>query len=244
MTCTSSLKSNNQDPLTRADDETDFQDAAHPEQFPHPREVARRLAYLQSNLSTQLYRVTCPSSFELGEYHLNVLPQNQAADVARHLAKCPHCTREVAQLNDYLAEFSSTLKLTRLERVKVLVAHMVGRIPAGNTRLQPIQTPACMAVRGKDDGPSIYAADDVQVAVEVQDDAERPGRKVILGLVIGAESDDLKAHLWRVEQPVAIVTVDELGNFCFSNLPRGNYELILSGPQVEIHIQKLEIGTL
>jgi hypothetical protein len=242
MTYTSSLKSNKES-STCADDETDFQEAARLKQSPHSGEKAHHPTCLQSYLTAQLYRVTCPSSFELGEYHLNVLPKEQAAAVARHLDKCPHCTREVAQLNDYLNEFS--LKLTPLERVKervrVLVAELVSHVP-GSPGGQSTLMPASVAVRGADDGPSIYAADDVQVAVEVQDDAERPGRKVILGLVIGAESDGLKAHLWRVEQPVAIVPVDELGNFVFPNLPRGDYELILSGPEVEIHIQKLEIG--
>ena len=246
MTYTSSLKSN-KEPSTCVDDETDFQEAARLEQSPHSGEKAHQQACLQSYLTAQLYRVTCPSSFELGEYHLNVLPQEQAAAVARHLEKCPHCTREVAQLNDYLNEFS--LKPTPLEqvkervkeRVRVLVADLVSHVP-GSPGGQPTLMPAGVAVRGADDGPSIYAADDVQVAVEIQDDAERPGRKAILGLVIGAKSDGLKAHLWRVEQPVAIVPVDELGNFVFPNLPRGDYELILSGPEVEIRIQKLEIG--
>ena len=248
MSCTASSRPENGKLLAYIDGEADFWVVEHIEQCPHCRDEVRRLSRFQDRLTTQLYRLTCPSPGELGDYQLNVLPPDRTAAVAMHLSTCPHCAQEVVQLKDYLSTLAPTLKPGPIEqvrnRVKVLVARLSGDGPAGGSVWQLTLGPAGMAVRGADNGPGIYTTDNnVQVAVEVQDDAERPGRKVILGLVIGTEPNDLKAHLWRVEQPVAIVPVDELGNFVFPNLHRGNYELILSGPEVEIHIQKLEIGT-
>ncbi len=247
MACVSPPELNDRELLTCIEGEADPQMMAHLEQCLHCREKAHRLTRLQDRLTAQLYRITCPSPLELGEYHLGLLPRDQAAAVARHLAECPHCAREVAQLTDYLAELAPTMEPGLLEqvkeRVKVLVAHLVNGGLAAGLLTQPTLTPAYAGIRGGEGEPFLYQADDVQIATEVQDDAERPGRKVLLGLVIGMEPSGVKAHLWQAGQRVAVVPVDELGNFVIPSLAPGSYELILSGPEVEIHIQDLEIGT-
>jgi hypothetical protein len=247
MACVSPPELSDRELLTYIDGEADQQVVAHLERCPHCRERARRLARLQDHLTAQLYRVVCPSPLELGEYHLGLLPRDQAAAVARHLAECPHCAREVAQLKEYLTDLAPALEPGPLERIKertrILVARLVnGGLEAGLLG-QPALAPAYAGVRGEGGEPYLYQTDDVQIAIEVQDDAERPGRKAILGLVIGVEPSGLKTHLWQAEQRVAVVSVDELGNFVIPNLAPGRYELILSGPEVEVHIQELQVGT-
>ena len=247
MPCVSPPELTDRELLTYIDGEADQQVVVHLERCPHCREKAYRLARFQHRLTAQLYRLTCPSSMELGEYDLGLLPRDQAAVVARHVADCPHCTREVAQLRDYLAEMAPALELGPLERVreqvKVLVARLVSGGPGGRPLKRPALAPAYAGVRGEEEGPYVCQAGDVQIAIEVQDDAERPGRKVILGLVIGTEAGVVKAHLWQAGQRVAAVPADELGNFCIPNLAPGTYELILSGPGVEIHVPELQVGT-
>jgi anti-sigma factor RsiW len=247
MACVSPPELTDRELLTYIDGEADQQVVAHLERCPHCREKAHRLARLQHRLIAQLYRLTCPSSMELGEYHLGLLSREQAAVVARHLAECPHCTREVAQLKDYLTDVAPTLELGPLERVreqvKVLVARLVSGGPENRPLERPALAPAYASVRGEGEEPYVYQAGDVQIAIDVQDDAERPGRKVILGLVIGTEAGVVKAHLWQADQRVAAVPADELGNFCIPNLASGTYELILSGPDVEIHVPELQVGT-
>jgi hypothetical protein len=247
MACVSPPELNDRELLTCIDGEADPQVMAHLERCPHCREKAHRLARLQDRLTAQLYRVTCPSPPELGEYHLGLLPRDRAAVVARHLAECPHCAREVAQLKDYLTELAPTLEPSLLEqvkeRVKVLVAHPVNGGLAAGLLTQPTLAPAYAGIRGEGGEPFLYQAGDVQIATEVQDDAERPDRKVLLGLVIGMEPSGVKAHLWQADQRIAVVPVDELGNLVIPGLAPGSYELILSGPEVEIHIQELQIGT-
>lgn len=247
MACVSPPELSDRELLTYIDGEADQQVVAHLERCSHCQERARRLTRLQDRLTAQLYRVVCPSPLELGEYHLGLLPRDQAAAVAWHLAECPHCAREVAQLEDYLTELAPTLEPGLLEqvkeRVKVLVAHLVNGGLAAGLLTQPTLAPAYAGIRGGEGEPFLYQADDVQIAAEVQDDAERSDRKVLLGLVIGMEPSGVKAHLWQADQRVAVVPVDELGNFVIPGLAPGSYELILSGPEVEIHIQDLEIGT-
>jgi hypothetical protein len=217
---------------------------AHIERCSHCRERARRLAGLEDRLTTQLYRIDCPSPSDLGEFHLGMLPAAQAEAVRRHLGECPHCWREIAQLESYLTDLAPTLEPGPLEhvveRVRVWVARLVGRGPLG----QPALSPAFASVRGGEQEPLIYEAGEVQVIIEIQEDVDQPDYRTILGLVIGlTPSQELKAHLWTAEQRLATVPVDELGNFILPNVRCGRYELMLSGPEIDIHIQDLEIET-
>jgi hypothetical protein len=247
MACVSPPELNDRELLTYIDGEADQQVVAHLERCPHCREKGHRLARLQDRLTTRLYRFTCPSPVELGEYHVGLLPRDQAAAVARHLAECPHCTREVAQLKDYLAELAPALEPSPLERIKERARVLVARLVNGGLETgllgQPALAPAYAGLRGQEKEPYLYQADDIQVAIEIQEDAEQPDRRVLLGLVIGTEPTGVEAHLWQVDQRVAVVSVDELGNFVIPDLAPGSYELILSGAELEIHIQELQVGT-
>lgn len=241
MVCLLPPELNDRDLLVYIDGEADRQMVAHLKQCPYCRERAYRLAGLQDCLTVALYRLACPSSLELGEYHLNVLSRDRVAVVAQHLAECPHCTREVALLKDYLDGLIAELELKPLRQFKVLVAQLV-RVGQGIARSgTPALVPAYRGEHGEEKGPRLYQADDIQVSIEIQDDAERQDRKVLLGLVTEMDTHELKAHLWQADQLVTTAFVDDLGNFVIADLTPGNYELILSNSGVEIHIQSLEI---
>jgi len=233
--------------LAYLDGEPDDRVAAHLEGCPHCRERARRLGRLQDHLTARLYRYNCPSTAELGEYHLGLLPQDQGAALAYHLTECPRCTYEVTQLEHYLADLAPTLEQPGLleqatERIRVLVARLVNGGMNVDLLGQPALAPALAGVRGDESEPLIYEADGVQVVVEIDQDPDQPDRRSILGLVIGVDDPDkLDVHLWQSDQPVATIQVEEMGNFVISNLTPGRYELILSGPELEIHIQELEV---
>ena len=240
MPCVSPLEPDDGELLAYVDGEAGPDLVAHIDRCPHCRQRAARLARLQNRLTAGLYRMACPTTEELGEYHLGALSPDRAAAVARHLTECPHCTRELAQLQEYLGELASELEFSPLERVRVLVAQLV----FGEQGVPGVgrPAPAYAGVRGEEEGPLLYHADDAQIALEVQDDAGQRDRKLLLGLVTGLETRQLEAHLWRGDEPIITVPVDELGNFVIAGLVPGRYELILSGPAVEIHIQDLDVG--
>ncbi|MBC8077955.1 MAG: zf-HC2 domain-containing protein [Chloroflexales bacterium] len=54
------------------------------------------LAQMQQQLRSHLYRAFCPSSQRLVEYRRGALAYEQRAAIATHIANCPHCTRELA----------------------------------------------------------------------------------------------------------------------------------------------------
>jgi hypothetical protein len=194
-------------------------------------------------MTAQLYRITCPDPTELGEYHLGVLPAEQAEPIAGHLVECPHCRREIAQLKDYLAELEPSLGLDLVDQVLDRVRVLVARLVSGGPLSQPALAPAFAGVRGEEQEPLLYQAQDVQVMLEIQEEADRPDHRTLLGLVVGLPTpQEFAAYLWAAEQLLATAPVDELGNFVLPDLIRGRYELMLSGPKTGIHIQDLDIG--
>ena len=234
------------DLLAYLDGEADPQVAEHLERCPHCRRRAARLARQQDHLTAQLYRLACPPPQELGEYHLGLLSADQAVAVAHHLAECPHCGREMAQLQDYLADLAPALELSPAERVvgrvRVLVARLLAAGGETDWTGQPALVPALAGLRGAEVEPMVYQANGLQVLIQVQDDVQQPGRKTILGLVTGLDdAHQWEVHLWQAGEWVATAPIEELGNFALSNVAPGSYELILSGPMLEIHIAGLEV---
>ena len=195
------------------------------------------MAGTEDKLTAILYRFTCPDSAELGEYHFGVVSGERSHQIKQHLSRCPHCRRELAQLKSYLTEVAPDLDHSLADHVKIWIARLV---PEGGWSNGSAPMPA-FAVRGGENGPLIYQAGDAQLTIDVQDDPEKPGHRSILGLVFGVDVADMQAHLWQEGEPATTMDVDELGNFIISGLAPGTYELILSGPAVEIHVQTLSI---
>jgi len=239
MTCTSPPELADWELLTIIDDQADHRVATHLEHCSHCRDRARRLARLQGRLTATLYRFSCPPSLELGKYFLGTLSPAGAVAITQHLASCPHCARETAQLESFMADLAPELALRSLDRLKGQFKERV-RVRVARPVLGGM-TPAFAGVRGDQEGPFVYQADEVQVIIEVQDDSEQPGCRFLVGLVTGMDALDLKARLWRVDQPIAAASVDDLGNFVMLNLVPGTYLLTLSNPDVEIHIPALKV---
>lgn len=242
MTCISPPELDDGMLLVYLDGEADPMVAAHLEKCSHCRERAGRLGRLQERMRAEMYRIDCPTSLELGEYQLGMLADAQARTIARHLKECPLCSREVSQLKTYLGDLSSDLEFSFADRIKVLVANLVRAGDRADPLGGPALAPAFAGLRGEEIGPRLYQAGEAQVDIEIQDDAARGDRKTLLALVTGIDTSELVAHLWLAGRRVGEVPVDELGNLVVPNLAPGSYELILSGPEVEVHIRDLDVG--
>ena len=246
MTCYSPPEVPDRELLAYIDGTADPGVGAHLERCAHCRERARRLSCFQDRLIAKLYRFDCPSPAELGEYHIGMLAAGQAAAVARHVENCPHCAREIVELEGFLADLSPTLELGLVEQatghIRVLIARLINGGMGFDVLNHSAMTPALAGVRGQEREPRFYEADGIQVMVDVQADPGQPDGRAVLGLVIGLDDPhQLEVHLWHADRQLATVAVDELGNFHIPDLAPGSYDIILSGPEVEIHIEALEI---
>lgn len=242
MTCIAPPQLDDRELLAYLDGEASRQVQTHLASCPHCRGRAQQLARVHDRLAALLYRAVCPSPLEVGEYHLGLLAADQALALDQHLAECPHCRRELQQLEGYVAALAPDVELSPLERIKVLVARLVSA-PEGQPRPGvPAPALAAAGLRGETESLLLYQTDGIHISLGFQDDARGQGRLVLLGLVTGADTTGMEAHLWQSEQLVATVPVDQLGNLSVSNLIPGSYRLVLRGPEIEVQIAKLEIA--
>jgi hypothetical protein len=186
-----------------------------------------------------LYRIDCPSPMELGDYHLGFVTDSRKLVLAQHVRECPLCTQELANLKEFMLE--PTVQPSLVRSVQVMVARLLGGKEAGQEKEEFTLSPAFSGLRGEGEEPFIYQADHIQIVIDVQDDAEQIGLKTLLGLVTGLESRDSTIQISQEDRVVATTSVDEIGNFIISQLAPGHYKLILSGPNIEIHVPSLPV---
>lgn len=193
------------------------------------------MANLEDQMKQILYRLDCPSSTELGEYQLGMLPEGRTSLIRKHLAECPHCSRELKGLESFLRELQPDLEYSLGERIQVLIAELLPGLSTGS-QARPVY-----GVRGEMEDLRVYQADDVQISIHLERDPRREGFYSLFGLATGLEPEGIAAHLWRGGKEISAVQLDELGNFIFSSVESGVYELMLSGPELEILVQNLAI---
>jgi hypothetical protein len=233
--------------LMALDGETSREVAMHVSQCPQCSQRSAELASAQRLATARLFRATCPSALELGEYRLGMLPAARTTAVQQHVAVCPHCTEEMAQLTAFMDApdplLHPTLATAIKKQVQVLVARLASGPQLGSLFGQPALAPAYAGLRGAGDEPLIYEAGETQISIEVQEDALHPGYWAIVGLLSDlGEEPATHAGLWRDQRAVASAQVDEIGNFSFASLEPGDYELFISGAQLDIHVQSLPVG--
>jgi anti-sigma factor RsiW len=226
--------------LAFGDDGIDDNVREHLRRCPHCRARAARLSRLNRFLAASLHRLDCPPSIELGEHHLGLLPPERAQVIQAHLAACPHCARELHELQGYLADLAPELQPSLLEGVKVLVARLVSG-PAPGAAAPAAMRPALAGLRGEAGGMATYQADGLQITLEAQPDPHSPGRHVLLGMLAGAEGPGWNVRLLRDGQVAHTAPVDELGNFRLADLAAGRWEVVLAGPELEIRLPVLEL---
>lgn len=197
------------------------------------------MANMEDKLTQRLYRRFCPEPLELGEFQLQMLPQARMAAIRQHLDTCPHCRGELGQLQSYLEDLAPSLEYSLLERVKIWIARQAPDAPQAGPALAP-----AYALRGEQETGEksvSYQAGDALLSLEVQADPDQPGKESVLGLVTGIDPAGLQAALWQDGQLLDETRIDEIGNFVLPHLEPGRYELIVGGPDLEIHVQELII---
>ena len=205
----------------------------HIRDCPFCSEKAERWSLLQNRLKKKLYRSTCPSPMELGDYHLDLLPASQVLVVAQHVRECPLCRRELAQLDGYLTDLESQPGLPKI--VKILIGQMIG--PRADMSAVP-------ALRGETKGPLIFAADGLVVTLDVQ--TGRDGRIFMQGQVAADDQDQWTGAVVRVHQtdrPDLTASLDDLGAFVFEDIHPGSVDLkITSQNGIEVQILNIDIA--
>ncbi len=223
--------------IAAVDGEADVDTVAHLRTCQYCANRAHEFADLQGLLRKRLYRMFCPTSEELAAFHQGMLDHTQCTTISKHIIDCPHCSRELRLLNEALGVPPPP---------RSPPAHFLRRIVARLIAPQPLVPIAAYgALRGSPSGAQYaYQADNMQLMLDIERAANRPGRLLLLGLLL---LDDILPHglqnatvnLLRGETIVGNSRLDDLGNFTIDNLAPGQYSLSLRLHDREIIVESL-----
>jgi hypothetical protein len=241
MKCITSPGLDDSQIISYLEGEADDVVVAHIKECPFCSERANRWTLLQNSLRKQLYRVTCPTPMELGDYHLGLLPAPQALVVAQHLRECPLCRREVAELENFLDDLAPEVSL--LGAAKVLIARLMGGQTESEKQGKNGFLPSGVALRGEAKGPITLQADGIVIVLDLQ---QTDGEMInILGQVAAEDQDDwtgANVELQQADQPLLTATLDDLGAFRFEAVRTGSIKftvtslsgVVIQTPDIEI----------
>lgn len=191
---------------------------------------------LKKPFAAKLYRANCPSSTELGEYHLRILPAERMTWIQTHLSECPLCASEVQGLRTYLDDLAPELEPSLSGRIQTWIAQRIPDLGRGGTPVPGF------ALRGNAGSVQTYEAGAGQLNLDIQPDSIQPEHRTLLGLLTGVNPEGMNVLLLQGAGSVAAVGLDELGSFVLTGVQPGEYTLILRGPEVEIVIETLPVA--
>lgn len=205
-------------------------------------------------LIRRLYRVFCPSSTEIGLYCEDLLPSGVALHIVKHVLRCPLCTREVADTRSFI-------KVRALEPATVFAPFAAVRRVIGIMQEPQLQ----LATRGEAGSVAQkiwshqYRARDIDLSLHLMPSSNNA--YVLLGVLTSADSENGEDLFEGAEAvlgagsslaasaqmpfpeagPVLRTQVDDLGNFTFASIPRGEYTLIIHLPDLDVVIEQITI---
>ena len=214
------------------DGEADPETTLHLQKCEHCRDRAKTLEREQKLLTSRLYRASCPSTDELGEFHLRMLPSDQMLIISQHVRECPLCTREIEQLKEYLSDLAPEGNL--LQQTRRLIAQLVSGGRAGEPAL---------ALRGPDEGPMTFEAEGTVIVLDVQPANE--GKVNIFGQVAADDQDLWTGSTITLNQADGSEITDslnDLGAFQFEQVSTGSIQITILSPQgIEIQIPNIDV---
>ena len=229
----------------------------HLEQCETCQKRLERYQQVNTFLVSHLYRSQCPTGTQLSYYCAGMLPEDERMRIAAHITECPLCTAEVAETRHFLQMQDSDLPLLS----SFSPATSIRRIFATLVRQQPQ-----FVMRGEAPGaasntawPRQYKADSLDLSLHLSRASN--GAYMLLGILTSADANEnvdafesTPAHLYTAprpfvndgdkdaEVPLRSTQVDDLGNIVFSNIPIGEYVMVVHLHGRELVINGLTIG--
>lgn len=198
---------------------------------------------IDQQLQSHLFRFDCPDPLSLGEYHFGLLDAVSRRSVQGHLSLCPLCRREVAQLAGFLTQTADPLpqgeaRQSLLERIKVFVVDILA--PSSGDLLPNA------AFRDSDEQMfdqtqfRVHRAGQYLVSLSLKNQGN--GQQTIVGDIANVNDPadgftDWAYHFWQEGMLKQVSPLDETGTFILESTNTDPFELILTGPEIEIHLQ-------
>lgn len=213
--------------LATLDGTADQQVIEHLQQCPACQTRSQTLAGLQARLQARLLRATCPPSLELGEFFLRRLPAPQRLAISQHVRQCPHCTRELGQISEFMKD---ELTLSQVDNPGGPVQAWVAQLVTG----------LAGAVRGENRAITLQ----VETAIITLTLHSAPKGMVTMRGQVAAEEQDLwtgaVVTLQQADTLRQVTAVNDLGAFQFESFQLGEAEITITS----LHDTTIRIPTL
>jgi anti-sigma factor RsiW len=190
-----------------------------------------------------LHRFDCPPPDVLRDFAWGFLPQERRDQVKAHLAQCPLCKTELADLDELVKveeEDSLESLLDRARRLAKEARLTIARL------LSPTALLMVPALRGKTQEVLLFDADGLALSVNLEQ--EETGTFTLFGQILSAEesvSPESYARLTaqRAQFAPVRVSLDEHGGFALPNIPAGVYQLVVDVVTQRIVVPDLTLGS-
>ncbi|HYK85128.1 MAG TPA: hypothetical protein VEV19_07165 [Ktedonobacteraceae bacterium] len=243
------------------------QKQAHLEQCEVCQQRLARYKQINASLVSHLYRRLCPDSLQLSLYCSGELPEVERIHIAAHVLDCPLCATEVADTRRFLRDAPlrmPTAVRSPVEVARRFVEELLATSPLQHVFATLVRQQAQLVVRNgsrpaSNAWPRQYRAEAVDVSLHLSRSSN--GAYMLLGILTSANSaeavdafEGVKAELYPtpfergngdgdgiVKTPLRQASVDDLGNIVFSNVPVGEYIMIMHLPTRNVIIEDITI---
>jgi hypothetical protein len=157
--------------------------------------------------------------------------------VSQHLRECPHCTRELDQLKEFLSEPAPGSEWNLFQQPKVLIARLVSWRNGSGAPGAP-----AFALRGAGDGPLTFEVDGFVIVLDIQPASD--GRVSILGQVAADNQEKWTGATVKLQQADGLQTtvyLDDLGAFRCEEAFSGPIQITITS-QHGLEVQIPNIG--
>lgn len=184
--------------------------AEHLADCPSCRARLADMRQFEQRLTMRLYRWDCPSSLQLGGYHLGLTAAPEAARIAAHLGQCAHCSAEIALLRSFMDDASAAPELSPAAPPRPTYPWLGDLIARS---LAPARA-AAPALRGGAPRSITAEAGHATIILEVQ--PSPAGWVTLRGQILEDDQDRWIGALVEVRQSGALATttlIDDIGGF-------------------------------
>jgi hypothetical protein len=158
----------------------------------------------------------------------------------------PPIARTDDELGRALASVKAAPLPAALHEALLQVFHQRGRVScveasvAYDSAVDPM-APGLRSARVPDERQMTFTGEGIDVLVSVSPSEGNAERFELRGQVL-ADDDGFVVQLLLDGREAALVTCDELGEFGIDDLDPGRYELVVSGPRVELGLSVVPVG--
>jgi hypothetical protein len=185
-------------------------------------------------LRQTLFRADCPSTLTLGEWQFGMVAPEQTQRLQRHIADCPHCGAELAQIQSAMnAPVTETPARQPVLRRLIMKLESLLDDVAGTTAASPV------ALRGET-WSGLYSSGDYMISLTKRRAATG---YLLQGSVIMPEpmaKGQAQLTLKQNETVVVKSSLSSAATFTFDHIQPGRYELIVTTPSSELVVPELQ----